>query len=258
MRGLTLLWALSWGCSFSRAPAGTFACDDQHACPEGMACGDDGLCAPYGDGGGAGADAARTSACDTELTETWDGIDGAPWPDAWQIDLEAGADVSIEDGAGQVDSDDVEGGGTASLSDATGMSIDAVVTVSISENAAGFSMLSHAAGGSFYGVRAEEGVGLALVRVVDGEAETIESAPDDIAVRQDPVRLRFAVSPAPGGGLHLGARLWDPAAPEPEAWTLERVDQTAALERPGGALLGFLLFPGRSITLDDYRVCLDD
>lgn len=215
-------------------------------------------------------DGASTTAPVGELphVESFDGPNGAAWPEPWE---EAGDQIissELVDGRGRFDG---QTGDVARmvLPGFSEVDVDIVVTVVFEHwESQGFGLYVRQNGGALlqtdppgqgYAAYVEGGFMryLGIWRETDGVEVPLANAPvpDGELESGVPYRLRFQCF-GEDGSTRLRARLWPEGEPEPAVWQIEHLDDTPVLQgTPGSFAVDLYNYQGTaSVFVDDLYV----
>lgn len=188
-------------------------------------------------------------ATDCDFSEDFEGLaDGDPWPSVWRA--VGGVDVAdIRDGWGRLRPvlSDYSMGRMTAFIDCT--EIDVSLTFMFTDGSTqGIGLYGRHNGGYLrqtepsgegYAAFAEvfrEAVGIGAWREVEGREQQIMGTERVEVLPNVEYRMRFRLTQRDSATSFLQAKLWRLADNEPDAWTVERTDNTVSIQGVGGAL----------------------
>ncbi len=190
------------------------------------------------------------------VTETWPGVNGAPWPDPW-MQIGASLGCTIQSGWGQMGATSV-GRTLMAIDGILAEDVEQCVRMNINNNsvyAGFFARLAERDTDTYYGCEAgTASANCRIFKVIDGVKTTLAAVPAILTGTN--YWMRFRVESV-AHGTRLSYKNWLVGEPEPAPWTVAITNAEPRLQHKAGrfGLYGSISIAGsRRIWFDDYAV----
>jgi len=214
---------------------------------------------------GAAADAQKVYDCD--FTEDFEGPNGDPWPSPW-IEMGPVETADLRNGRGRIRVGPSSYAVARMFAPLDCQDFDATVTVMFTDTSSQGAGLYGRQNGGYLQQTMPRGrgyaafvenfrnpVGVGLWRELGGIEQDIVIEEFAFAPEVE-YRLRLRIKQLSALETMLGAKMWPLGEPEPEAWTVETIDDAASLQKRAGgvALDAYTAFEGGT----EFDVYFDD